>query len=388
MGKHRKILEFAISSLMRRRFKHLGIVTVFSLVVFILSSILFLTHSFRKEALDVLKGSPELIVQRVTGGRHGLIPLRYGLEIKEIPGVGEVIPRYWGYYYDTSTGANYTILSGEGKPSETITMLEGEYINEGQRGVCVIGKGVSDARITGINGAISLSGADGRLYRCKVIGVFTAESTLLTNDLIILSTEDIKRLFNIPEGLATDIVVEVYNPSEVTTVARKIKGRFPDTRPITREEILRTYDTLFNWRSGLVLTMFFGTLIAFCILAWDKATGLSAEERREIGILKAIGWETSDILELKFWEGTAISTISFLTGIIAAYLHVFFFGASIFSPALKGWSVLFPEFRLMPYIDLYQISVLTFITVIPYIAATIVPSWKASITDPDVVMRG
>ena len=50
-----------------------------------------------------------------------------------------------------------------------------------------------------------------------------------------------------------------------------------------------------------------GALFAFIILAWDKATGLSAEEKREIGILKAVGWETSDILLMKFWEGAAVS---------------------------------------------------------------------------------
>ncbi len=138
----------------------------------------------------------------------------------------------------------------------------------------------------------------------------------------------------------------------------------------------------------MVITMLFGALIAFCILAWDKATGLSAEERQEIGILKAIGWETSDVLELKFWEGIVISLTSFLTGIILAYVHVFFFGASFLAPALKGWSVLFPSFRLIPYINIYQIGVVFFLTIVPYVASTIIPSWKAAITDPDTVMRG
>jgi ABC-type lipoprotein release transport system permease subunit len=49
--------------------------------------------------------------------------------------------------------------------------------------------------------------------------------------------------------------------------------------------------------------------------------------------------------------------------------------------------VLFPEFRLTPYLDLYQIFVMGFLTVVPYIASTVIPSWKASITDPEEVMR-
>ena len=122
--------------------------------------------------------------------------------------------------------------------------------------------------------------------------------------------------------------------------------------------------------------------------SWDKATGLSADEKREIGILKATGWETSDVLEMKFWEGLVISLSSFLLGVILAYLHVYFLGASIFAPALKGWSVIYPDFRLTPFIDPYQIAMLMALTVIPYIASTIIPSWKAAITDPDEVVRG
>ena len=98
--------------------------------------------------------------------------------------------------------------------------------------------------------------------------------------------------------------------------------------------------------------------------------------------------EPSDILELKFWEGIVISLTSFLSGTILAYVHIFFLGALFFAPVLKGWSVLFPEFRLIPYINLYQIFTLLFLTVVPYIASTIIPSWKAAVTDPDVVMRG
>ena len=128
-------------------------------------------------------------------------------------------------------------------------------------------------------------------------------------------------------------------------------------------------------------------LLSFIIFAWDKAAGLSAEERREIGILKSIGWETADVLLLKFWEGIAISLTAFLVGVVLAYGHVFFFSASLFEHALKGWAVLYPRFRLVPVIDAYQLSILFFLAVLPYTAATIIPSWLAATVDPDAAMR-
>ena len=149
----------------------------------------------------------------------------------------------------------------------------------------------------------------------------------------------------------------------------------------------RTYDSVFSWRSGVVVAVLIGSVLAFIIFAWDRASGLSAEERREIGILKAIGWETSDVIQMKFWEGAVVSLTSFLVGVLGAYAHVFLTSSALFEPVLKGWAVIYPEFRLVPFVDAYQIAVLFFLTVVPYTVSTIVPSWRAATIDPDAVMR-
>ena len=161
----------------------------------------------------------------------------------------------------------------------------------------------------------------------------------------------------------------------------------PDTRQILRDEILRTYDAVFSWRGGMMLVILCGSLLAFIILAWDKASGLSSEERREIGILKAIGWETSDVLLMKFWEGMAdfpvIASCRRCPGLCPRVLYL---GRAV-RAALKGWSVLYPTFRVTPFIDLSQLVILFFLAVVPYTVATIIPSWRAATVDPDSVLR-
>ncbi len=209
----------------------------------------------------------------------------------------------------------------------------------------------------------------------------------MSSDLILVSEADFKRIFAVSDGYATDLVLKVRNANELDTIATKITEIFPDTRPVLRKEILSTYDAVFDWRGGMIVVILSTAVLAFIILAWDKATGLSAEEKREIGILKALGWETSDVLLMKYWEGMAVSLSSFILGILLAYLHVFFASSSVFEPALKGWSVLYPDFRLTPFINAYQVATLFFLTIIPYTVATIVPSWRAATVDPDSVMR-
>ncbi len=388
--KHRNILDYAIQSLLKRKFKNAGIIIVFTLVVFAISSIVFLSYSLKQEAHMIFKNSPELVVQKMLAGRHELISARIMNDIMKIPGVSGVEPRYWGYYYDSGVKANYTVIGISASGIKNNRLLSGRMPLPQEKNAAAIGRGVADARVIrkDIGSALYLQASNGKWMNFNITGIFASESEIITSDLIVISETDFKALVNMPADAATDLAVHVSNESETPTVAKKIKERFPDSRPILRDEMMRTYDALFGWRSGLAITLFTGALAAFIILAWDKATGLSAEEKHEIGVLKAIGWEISDVLEMKFWEGLVISLASFLCGTIFAYIHIFFTGASFLAPALKGWSVIYPEFRLTPFIDFYQIAILLALTVVPYIASTIIPSWKASITDPDTVMRG
>lgn len=371
--RQRSIIDFTLSSLLRRKGKNAALLAVYTFVIFILASVMFFTHAVKKEASLVLQSAPDIIVQKVVAGRHDLMPDRYADKFRELRGVTDARMRLWGYYFDPIAGANYTLMA---PPDGSIA-----------QGTAGIGSGISKSRVAFENDLMTFRTHTGETMVLKVAGILPSSSELVSSDLILVSEKDFRELFGIAPGYGTDSVLTVRNSRELSTVAAKIVERYPDMRPIIRDEILRTYDSVFNWRGGIMTVLLSGALFAFIIFAWDRASGLSAEERKEIGILKAIGWETSDVLLMKFWEGCVISLSAFLAGTVLAYLHVFFTSSSLFVPALKGWSVLYPEFRLTPFIDASQIATLFFLTVVPYTAATIVPSWRAATVDPDAVMR-
>jgi ABC-type lipoprotein release transport system permease subunit len=371
--RQRNILDFTFSSLLRRKGKNIALGLVYTLVVFVLASVMFLTYALKREAAVILQDAPEMVVQKVSAGRQDSVPLSYIDRIKEIRGVSSVKGRLWGYYYDPITGANYTLLVPEHFP-------------HGNGGI-EIGQGISRARSTFPGDTLDFKTHDGKVMNLEVKKVFSAQSELISSDLILVSEDDFRRLFGGAREYVTDLTLRVKNPKELSTVALKIAEMLPDTRPILREEVLRTYEAVFSWRGGVLILILAGAVMAFIILAWDKASGLSQEERKEIGILKAIGWETSDVILMKSWEGMAVSLSSFLPGILLAYLHVFFASSTLFEPVLKGWAVLYPKFRVIPYIDASQVVALFFLTVVPYTVATIIPSWRAATVDPDSVMR-
>lgn len=373
LRRHRAILDFALASLLRRKAKNVSLFAVYTLLIAVLASLIFFVQALKREAALVLAEAPDMVVQRMVAGRHDLIPVGYAAAISEIRGVSSVTPRLWGYYYDPVFKANYTLLVSNAEPL--------------QPGGIIIGSGVArNQRIT-TGDLLNFRSYRGIPLLLNVNAILPHHSELVAADLVLMSHKDFQAMFNLPQGVATDLAVTVANPRELITVANKVAARFPDTRPILKSELLRTYDSLFDWRGGMIVVMLGVAVLCFMIFAWDKASGLSAEERREIGILKSIGWETGDVLLLKFWEGLAISLSAFVAGVLLAYLHVFFSSATLFSHALKGWAVLYPQFRLVPVISGYQLAVLFSLSVLPYTAATIIPSWLAATIAPDAAMR-
>ncbi len=373
LHKHRNILDFALSSLVRRKARALALLGVYALVVAVLASLVFFVQALKRDAGVLLEGAPDMVVQRLVAGRHDLIPMAWAQDVAALPGVRRAAPRRWGYHYDPATGANFTVLA---QAPGTVP-----------EGAAILGAGVARVLQVQRGHLITLQTCRRQPLLLSVQDILPPASELATADLVLVPPDTFQALFELPEGQATDLVVEVANPRELETLAAKVAAAFPGARPILKREILRTYEAIFDWRGGMVTVAGLMAVLAFLILAWDRASGLSAEERREIGILKSVGWDTADVLALKVWEGCAVSLTAFLAGVLLGYAHVFLFSGKLFEPALRGWSVLYPSHRLLPHVDPFQLAVLFFLTVVPYTLATVVPSWRAASADPDAALR-
>lgn len=373
LARHLYLVDFTVASLGRRRGRNLGLFAVYVLLVFVLASVSLMTHGLRREAQAILESSPEIVVQRMIAGRNDPVPAGAVAAITGIRGVRAVQGRLWGYYYDAGMRANYTLMVPPDRPVES--------------GAVVIGGGIARLRQLDAGDIVHFMAPDGRIVRFTVSGTLDSASELVSADLVLMNEGDFRAFFGFPADRFTDVVASVRNPREVGTVASKIALALPEARVVTRADMLRTYEALFDWRGGMVAVVLSGAVLAFVILAWDKAAGLSADERREIGVLKAIGWETSDVIAVKFWEGALVSLLAFLAGYVLAYGHVFYFSGALFEPALKGWAILYPRFRLVPEINGQQVATIFFFTVVPYTLATIFPIWRAATIDPDTVMR-
>jgi hypothetical protein len=111
LEKQVNILDFSLSSLWRRKLKNFGIMLVFSAVIFLLASFQMLTGALSDAASTVLANAPEITIQRMSAGRQEAIPLAYADRLSKVFGIRSIVPRIWGYYFDESNLANYTVMA-------------------------------------------------------------------------------------------------------------------------------------------------------------------------------------------------------------------------------------------------------------------------------------
>jgi cell division protein FtsX len=371
MQKTLHLIRYAFQSLLERPFKFFSLVFVYAWVVAFYGSIIFFTSALQKQTKDVLSELPEIWLQKLQGGRLVAIEKHWQDSLAQIRGVKKVQARYWGYVFDEATGAVFTLMGKDSLPSETA-----------QVGAEILAlKGLENQDF------ISLTTAEGSKMTWKIGSVFSPQTAILTQDLVVVPTLEAQLFLGLAPQQATDLAVSIYNPAEIDNISRKIKTQFPAFRLTRREELEATYQALFSWRGGILL---YGSLLgifAFLILAWERAAGLNAAERREIGILKAVGWHISDVLRLKFYEGGLVAILATSIGILFAFLHVFIFKAPLLKPLLAGWSVLYPSFHLYPLVSVGDILAIFALSLFPYLTATLIPAWKAAVTEAAEVMR-
>ncbi|MCC5946389.1 MAG: FtsX-like permease family protein [Bernardetiaceae bacterium] len=381
------LFSYAISSLRRHQSKYIALTLIYAIVVGFYASVVFFTTALREETQSVLQDLPELWVQQLAGGR--LTPISKGVvnELAQIRGVAEVHPRIWGYYFDETTGAVMTLMGSDRALSEW-AFLTTDFQEKLQRGKAVCGTGYLEVRGLEIGDFISLNNPEGVAESFEIVSSFEAASDLLTRDLIVVDHASAQRLLGLKPNEATDIALSVYNESEVPNIARKITAKFPNLRLVALQQLKATYQTLFSWRGGIFVYGAMVSVLAFLLLVWERASGQSGTEKKEVGILKGLGWQVSDVLLLKLFEHATVSIIATLLGMLMAYFHVFILNAPLLKPFLIGWSELYPSFSLSLQIQTGDVLVIFALSVVPYLSATLIPAWQISITDPAEAMQG
>jgi len=380
-------VEFALNSLFRQKQKVISIFLIFTLLVFLLSSIFFISNSLKLEILSTVKSLPEIIIKKEVAGRSELIDEDLVDELVLIDGVSEVIPRVWGYYYSFSLNCYFSIVGLEEFDNTWLKSLTDASTKIDENSI-IVGQGVKKILEKNFyKDFFNFYTPDNKVKRLKIIGEFRGETNLFSNDVIIMNKNNAKEILGIDKTKVTDIVLKVSNPNEVKTIASKLIQKYPNLVVLTKQDLKKDYEELFNYKGGVFLALFLIVLFTFFLLLYEKISSITSNELKEIGILRAIGWKIEDIIKEKLIESLIVSIFAYLLGLILAIFYVYFLNAPLLKNIFIGSRILENNFLFNFYFDIKTILLIFLLTVPIYLFATIIPAWKVAIKDIEDIIK-
>ncbi len=386
-------LNFLFLLIYKHKSKHISISLISILIVFLISSVLFISSSIQKEVFNTLDAQSDFVVQRINSGKIVNTPNSWIDDFSDINGISNIQQRVYGQYYFESANKYFTIvgvdLFEESTNKDIKELLKILNIQEFmKKNSMIIGNGVEKILREFKYFEyyfFRLQNRDTR--KVSIFKALPKESNIIANDLIIMDISLAKEILNIGEDESTDIVLNVPNELEQSNIKIELILKHLDIRVIQKTDIKKAYENLYNYKGGIFLILFIIVMITFVLILYQRYTMIRSSDKKEIGILRAVGWSIKDVIKLKISETFIIAFISFLIGITLAYIFVFFLNAPILSNIFLGFGNLENPVSYSANIDSSTIVTLFLFFIIPFISAVLIPTWKIAVIEPSESMK-
>lgn len=370
---------WAVRDLLRRPGEGLLAAGALASFVWIVGGALLLEAAVQSTTRRMIAAGPSLVVRRLGPAGLSPIPTSVTASVAAVPGALNVRPRLWG-----------PARAGD-QPVEVVAADETIRAQLTQAGLphpdperVVAGPGFEGKE----RSYIVLTGAGGQAT-LQIAATLPTVTGLVAQDTLLVTEGVARRVLGIPEGHATDLVFDVNQVSEEDAIRPDVQEALPFPVVIdTRHDAIGRYAVSLGRRGGLFLLLLvpagFAVLVLVVSVARDRAG-----RAREVGLLKAVGWTSRDVLALHGLRALWVALPAVGLGAALAWLSVF--GPWVRWPGalLFGWSGLPPALFLDPGGAGLALAQVGATVVLPWLVASLWPAITASARDPwDLIGEG
>lgn len=392
-----QIARTSVTSLLLHPWR--AIATVACLVAVLVPYIagLGIAAGLARDAAVSLDAGADLYVTGRQFGRSVPLPLACIDQIAKLPGVTAVVPRIVG---PIVLGREQHRAVVVGLPSEHLPAeadcLEGRLFETGAGQELVVGSGLASRlklKISSFLPPFYHNRAGERVS--QVVGIFKSDAPVWQANLVFASLDTAAAIFDQPE-LVTEALVYC-RPGQRETVARRIRQQVEwtaadgqmrvEASASDRGELESLCREAAAHRDG-VFHLHCLLACSVAILAVLVTSGYGVTERsREIGILKAIGWQTDEVLLRAAAESLLLTLAGAAISIWTAWLWLRAFNgygiAGLFLPGLSRGDPVHVPFRLVPEPVLLALLVAWAVVT----SGSLYTTWRTAIAPPAAAMR-
>jgi ABC-type lipoprotein release transport system permease subunit len=395
----RKFLEVAgtgLTAILLHRQRSMATVGCLVAVLLPYTTGLGISQGIQRQAEDAIRFGADFYVTGVQMGRNVPIPISAVDQIRRIEGVTRATPRIVG---GVTLGLDHVQAVVVGIDSSDldsrISCVEGRPFARDAENELVVGSELARRLRLQVGSLIPPFYRNRKGERVsKVVGIFRSDIAIWQSHLILTSFETASRFFN-QEHLASDVLVYCRAGSQTGVRSAILRAGLFDkvgsapvgTRLVDRADLTELIPRSLLHREG-IFNLHFVLVFAMAIPVMLLTSGLGlSERRREIGILKAIGWHTDEVLVRSLAESLVLSVAGTSASIALAFVWLNWFNGiglvSIFFAGTEG----LPGFRVPFHLAPVPALLCCLVSFSIVMTGSIYSTWRAAIGSPGEMMR-
>jgi ABC-type lipoprotein release transport system permease subunit len=348
-----------------------------------------LSQGIRQQAEESARSGADLYVAGRQFGRDVSVPVALADKIKEIDGVTAVVPRIVARVVLGKESEEAVLV---GLPPTRfpagITCIEGDLPHTGSLNELVMGTELArrlGLRVGSLIPPFYHNPQGDRVS--KVVGLFKADAPVWQANLILTTFPTAAAICS-QEGLATDLLVTCRPGYQDAVRAAILQDRSLPTLRVTTREDLEVLLPQGVWRREGIFNLHFVVAFAVGILTILVTSGFGTSERwREIGILKATGWQTDEILLRSLVESVLLSLAGAALAVVLAFVWLRLCnGYWIAGVFLAGVDVR-PGFRVPFRLTPVPVLLAFLVAAVLVLSGTLYSTWRAAVVPPREAMR-
>ena len=369
---------WAVRDVLRHPLENLLIATALALTISALAVPLMLSQGITSTASKVLANAPDLVVRKVDPSGWAPLPAAEAVDYaRKVPGVIRAEPRIWGLV--AGPQGPLTLVGVDGETAEAVHRFIRKLPGPGE---AIVGAGIvidepyDTLRLTG---KTSLT--------LKILEKLPPETSLALNDVVIVNTADAGVLLGLEAGWVSDLAVDVFHSQEAEAILPDLAAAFPWSVHITtRSETTRIYASGASRRSGITAVAMIPAVISLCLLMAASVRERMGR-RHEVGLLKALGWTTGDVVRFQLFRSVFIGLPGTAAGMLVAIGLVFSPGITWPGRLFFGWQTAPPALYLETTPAVWILAAVTGLVLLPFLTATLAAAIRNADVDPQEIME-
>lgn len=243
----------------------------------------------------------------------------------------------------------------------------------------ILGVGLAQSIGVKTGNTISVTTSDGVSKTFKILGLLESGSKVTDKTRALVSIQTARQLFSKNRSYATDVLVNTYDYNNAKKVANTI-SQLTDYKVESWQDGNSQLVSSSLLRDILAIAVSLTILIVAGFGIYNIMNMTVNEKIKEIAILKAMGFNGKDVIEIFLTQSVAIGFIGGVIGLVLGNVIVQMLDIVPFKIASEN--TLPVAYRLKDYILAFSFGLI--ITLI----AGYLPSRKASKVDPVEILRG